>query len=67
MEKGIRPDWPYPLLSLCEALGSLVDPIAFATPVGLEQDAVDLFEIDGLRLIAYGLHHGCNAEIAYSS
>ncbi len=57
----------YPFFGSTMWRAILLADIAFSAPVGLEQDAVDLFEIDGLRLIAYGLHHGCNAEIAYAS
>ncbi len=34
------------------------------TPVGLEEDAVDLLEIDGLDAIADGLDESAEAEVA---
>ena len=35
--------------------------------MGLQEDAVDLFEIYRLRLITDGLHHGCDAEVSDAS
>jgi hypothetical protein len=33
------------------------------SPVGLKQDAVDLFQVDGFGAVADGLEHGAEAEI----
>lgn len=33
------------------------------TPVGLEQDGVDVLGVDGFGLVAHGLDHGTDAEV----
>lgn len=33
-------------------------------PVGLNENAVDLFDIDGACLVADGFEEGCNTEVA---
>jgi hypothetical protein len=41
-----------------------VSPIVLLSPVGLEQDAIDLFEIDAFGLIADGFQETGKAKIA---
>ncbi len=41
----------------------LVRQVGLLAPVGLKQDAVDLFEVDGFDAVAHGLEHGAEAEI----
>jgi len=36
-------------------------------PVGLHEHGVDLLEIDGLGLVAYGFDHGSDAQVAHGS
>ena len=37
--------------------------VIFISPMGLQEDAVDLFECDGFGLIADGLQHGTDTEV----
>lgn len=41
--------------------------VALSPPVGLQQDAVDLLEVDGLGAVADGLHHGGEGEVSDAS
>ena len=41
--------------------------VAVFAPVGLEQDAVDLFEVDGLCAISDGFDERGDAEVARAS
>jgi hypothetical protein len=38
--------------------------VAVISPVGLNEDVVDLFEVDGADLVAHGLDERAQAEIA---
>lgn len=44
-----------------------VAQVTFSAPVWLEEDAVDLFEIDGLGAVPHGFHHRCDAEVSDAS
>ena len=33
-------------------------------PVGLQEDAVDLLQVDGFGAVAHGLEHGAEAEVS---
>jgi hypothetical protein len=41
-----------------------VRQVEFLAPVGLQQDAIDLLELDGFGAIAYGLEQGAEAEVS---
>ncbi len=41
----------------------LVRQVGLLAPVGLKEDAVDLFEVDGFDAIAHSLEHGAEAEV----
>ena len=41
--------------------------VSLPTPVRLQEDAVDLLEVDSLRLISDSFHHGCDAEVSDAS
>lgn len=43
--------------------GRLGFVLGVVTPVGLEEDGVDLFEIDGLGAVADGFDEGADAEV----
>lgn len=41
-----------------------VAQVVFTPPVGLQEDAVDLLEIDGLGSVSDRHHHGSDAEVS---
>ena len=43
---------------------SEVDEVAILLPMGLQEDAVDVVDVDGLVGTADGLDHAANAEVA---
>src|SRR5271157_5820201 len=43
---------------------SVVDEVGFLLPVGLQEDAVDVVDVDGLVGASDGLDHAADAEIA---
>ena len=45
-------------------IGSKLDQVILLSPVGLEQDAIDLFEIDAFGLISHGFQKAGEAKIA---
>lgn len=49
------------LVAVDEGLGGFV--LGVVSPVGLHEDGVDLFEIDGFGLVADGFYQGTDAEV----
>jgi len=43
---------------------SLLGQVDLSAPVGLQEDTVDLFEVDGFGAVAFGFEQGAQTEVS---